>query len=63
MKLYELGRDKHFRIVGEPSRAKFKLINIDGMYSFCYRISDMTVHHIAAFQEVEEIPIDKEKTV
>lgn len=59
MKLYQLSRDKYFTIVGDLSITKYKLVTIDGMYSFCYRVSDNTVYHIAAYTEIEEIVVDR----
>jgi len=53
MKLYELGNDKRFALVGDDSGTVFLLDHIDGMYSVCY-LGDAIVH-ISANADVEEV--------
>lgn len=53
MKLYELGNDKRFTLVGDNSGTVFLLDKIDGAYSVCY-IGDAIVN-ISAKAEIEEV--------
>lgn len=56
MKLYELGRNEHFKIVGYDNEGSiFKLHHIDGMYSFCTD-SKGFIQHIAAHTEIIPCP-------
>jgi hypothetical protein len=64
MKLYELNRGDNFKLTEEPSippdalegtaETKYKLNNIDGMYSHC-RDEQNNVYHFAAWTEVEKV--------
>ena len=57
MKLYELPRYSIFRIIDDDPSTKYKLHNIDGMYSYCTNIETKEVTHVLAWQEVELIEI------
>jgi hypothetical protein len=53
MKLYELGNDKRFTLVGDNSGTVFLLDHIDYAYSVCY-IGNAIVH-ISTSAEIEEV--------
>lgn len=53
MKLYELGNDKRFTLVGDNSGTAFLLDHIDGAYSVCYL--DDAIVHISANAEIAEV--------
>lgn len=53
MKLYELGNDKRFTLVGDNSGTVFLLDHIDGAYSVCC-LGDTSIH-ISASAEIEEV--------
>lgn len=64
MKLFELARGSHFRLLEKPAippdapfgvpTMEYKLTNIDGMYSHCVG-EDNEVYHFAAWTEVKEV--------
>jgi len=64
MKLYELKRGSHFRLLKPPTvppdalfgvqSMEYSLTNIDGMYSHCVG-EDGHVYHFAAWSDVEEV--------
>ena len=41
--------------LGECERTLFLFHHVDGMYSYCTRVSDDKVFHIIAYAEVEEV--------
>ena len=66
MKLYELNRGDLFELKEPPQippdsatpyneNQTFKLVNIDGMYSYTVCQQDFLVYHFAAWTEVEKI--------
>ena len=72
MELYKLPRGSHFRLIGNtqippetrhPNLNKtYKLINIDGMYSYCLD-ENKDVYHFAAWADVTEVNDDSIQTV
>ena len=53
MRLYELGNDKRFKLIGDSLGTVFILDHIDGAYSVCF-IGNAIVH-ISASAEIEEV--------
>ena len=72
MKLYELPRGSYFTLIGDtmiPPEARhpnlnktYKLINIDGMYSYCLD-DNKDVYHYAAWSDVEKVNDDSIQTI
>jgi len=64
MKLFELARGSHFKLLKPPTvppdapfgvqDMEYKLVNLDGMYSYCIG-EDKEVYHFAAWSDVEEV--------
>jgi len=57
MKLYEIPNRSIFRIINDNLPIKYKLHNIDGMYSYCTNIETKEVAHVIAWEEVEIVEI------
>jgi len=57
MKLYEIPNRSIFRIINDNPPIKYKLHNIDGMYSYCTNIETKEVVHVIAWEEVEIVEI------
>jgi len=66
-KLYELERNTRFKLAEDPTvppaslevtkdfNDVYKLLNIDGMYSYCIDVMTNEVHHFAAWTKVEPL--------
>ena len=55
MKLYDVPRNTQVKSIEPDCSDEFKLINIDGMYSYCTKewYGNETAVHIAAWTDVE----------
>jgi len=72
MKLYDLPRGSYFKLIEDPhvppdafkgeKDMQYKLMNIDGMYSYVIG-SDDNVYHFAAWTEIEKVNNDSVQTV
>jgi len=72
MELYKLPRYSYFKLVNDPQvppEAKlpdldktYKLINIDGMYSYCLD-ENKDVYHFVAWAEVVKVNDDSIQTI